>query len=494
MRLYLHTLNIHDLVLKMRKNSFYTTQQVADMAGIHKDTLLRWLREGHLPEPGRDHNGWRIFTPEEAKKVVEYVQGAVTNPSARVAEIAALYQVGLPYAEAIPRLERLNWDFVNANTGYLTHSLHPYPAKFIPQIPNTLIQALSSVGETVLDPFCGSGTSLVEARRLGRHAIGVDANPLAGLISRAKATAIDESDKEILLQLAGEMERLAVETALGKLPLFPDLPAFPAAIRRHTFEGIGDWFDEPVIDELSFIKEKCLALRSAKTRQLALVAFSSIIVTVSRQDSDTRYVRREKQLKPGESLLLFSRALAQAARCAFEFSQEVDQRLTTQVFEANVLDAPAVGPVDLVVCSPPYPNAYSYHLYHRTRMLWLDMDQPRFKRQEIGSHRKYSSKGPNAATVDTFRGELQTLLAWLKYQLHPYRHACFIIGDSILKGETIKNDEVLIEVAKEAGFAVEANIVRQLQASKKYFNPKIGKIRDEHLVILRNNGGDNHEP
>lgn len=473
------------------QNNFYSTSQVAKMAGIHRDTLLRWLREGRVPEPGRDRNDWRIFTPEEAEIVVNYAKGTLAEATTRaIAESLALYAVRLPYAEAVPRLKELDWDFVGANTGYLTHTIHPYPAKFIPQIPNTLIQELSSLGETVLDPFCGSGTTLVEARRLGRHAVGVDANPLACLISRAKANPITETEAESLAQLAEEIDLLAQRTFIGRLPLFPDWPALPIISQRYTFEGIEDWFDEHVIDELSFLKEKSLSLSEPVARQLALVAFSSIIVTVSRQDSDTRYVRREKNIKPGDTLQLFSRALRQAVQCAVELSQEIDLKLTTKVYEANVLDAPDVGPVDLVICSPPYPNAFSYHLYHRTRMMWLEMDQPRFKRQEIGSHRKYSRKGPNAATIETFRNELKVILSWLKIQLRPYRHACFVIGDSILKGETIKNDELLIEVARESGFRVEANINRQLQATKKYFNPKIGKIRDEHIVILRNSGVD----
>lgn len=60
---------------------------------------------------------------------------------------------------------------------YLTHNLHPYPAKFIPQIPKELIVRLSKKNNWVLDPFCGSGTSLVEARLTGRNSIGVDVNP-----------------------------------------------------------------------------------------------------------------------------------------------------------------------------------------------------------------------------------------------------------------------------------------------------------------------------
>lgn len=223
-----------------------------------------------------------------------------------------------------------------------------------------------------------------------------------------------------------------------------------------------------------------------KVQEIALAAFSSIIVTVSRQDSDTRYVRREKNIKPGDTLQYFSRSLSQSAKRALELSEEVSNHLSVKVYEANILEPPEIDPVDLVVCSPPYPNAFSYHLYHRTRMLWLDMDQPKFKQEEIGSHRKYSSKGRNAATIDTFRGELYTILSWLTRSLKPDRLACFIIGDSTLKGETIENDKLLIEVAKNIGYKIEANVSRNLQSTKKYFNPAIGKIKREHIVILRN--------
>jgi site-specific DNA-methyltransferase (cytosine-N4-specific) len=229
-----------------------------------------------------------------------------------------------------------------------------------------------------------------------------------------------------------------------------------------------------------------MLLDQNRVRDIALAAFSSIIVTVSRQDSDTRYVRREKNVKPGDTLQYFSRSLSQAVRRALELSEEVSNRLSVEVYEANILETPEIAPVDLVVCSPPYPNAFSYHLYHRTRMLWLDMDQPRFKQEEIGSHRKYSRKGRNTATIDTFREELCTVLSWITQTLRSNRLACFVIGDSTLKGETIENDKLLIEVAKDIGFKIEANISRNLQSTKKYFNPAIGKIKDEHIVILRN--------
>ena len=119
-------------------------------------------------------------------------------------------------------------------------------------------------------------------------------------------------------------------------------------------------------------------------------------------------------------------------------------------------------------------------------MLWLGMDPDAFKKEEIGSHRKYSAKGKNSANEETFRGELYQILKWVKMYLDENRHACFVVGDSIISGKGIKNDEILIDVAERNNFIVDANIERNLLQTKKYFNPKIGKIRDEHIVILRN--------
>src|SRR5689334_7664437 len=72
-----------------------------------------------------------------------------------------------------------------------THYLHPYPAKLLPQIPAFFLSnsVLSKPGDTVLDPFCGSGTVLLESILHGRRALGADANPLARLIASVKVSS-----------------------------------------------------------------------------------------------------------------------------------------------------------------------------------------------------------------------------------------------------------------------------------------------------------------
>lgn len=468
------------LMAKVETVQRLSTAEVARRAGVHKDTLLRWLRSGLVQEPHRDRHGWRYFTPSEAQTVVSFAQSApeTVERSGSVVEE--------PRQSYLGKLAAIDWDFADAKTSYLTHSIHPYPAKFIPQIPNALIQELSSVGDTVGDIFCGSGTTLVEALTLKRHAVGVDANPLACLISKAKTGLISEADASDLLAL-GHRAKLLGDSLLptGDGELFP-APKFASIAWRPSFEKLNFWFESHVIEELAETLAWCRDLATDQARNLALATFSSIVVGVSRQDSDTRYVRRDKKIPTGETLRRFARSLEQATRASVEFAELVEPRFRCDVIEGNLLAMPNVPPLDLVVCSPPYPNAYSYHLYHMTRMVWLGMDQPKFKREEIGSHRKFSSNSKNGATVETFKSEFSAILRWLSSSLRKGGYACFVVGDSTLKGQRVNNADLIRESGHAADFVEAMRIDGKMQATKKAFNPAIGNIKTETILILVN--------
>ena len=83
-----------------------------------------------------------------------------------------------------------SWDFRKADTKRLTHGIHPYPAMMIPQVAARLISRYGAAGDVLFDPYCGTGTSLLEAKLAGMDAVGTDLNPLARLIASVKTTAI----------------------------------------------------------------------------------------------------------------------------------------------------------------------------------------------------------------------------------------------------------------------------------------------------------------
>lgn len=458
-----------------------STAEVAMRAGVHKDTLLRWLRKGLIAEPGRDRHGWRSFSESEAQNVIQFAK----EPQ----KVSAGGDESRKSDRAFEVLNSIDWDFAGAKTNYLTHGIHPYPAKFIPQIPNALIQELSSVGDTVGDIFSGSGTTLVEALTLKRNAVGIDANPLACMIARSKTAIITQAHALELTELSAKCRILSDSLFdYGNNCLFAS-EVFVSKGWRPDDPSHEFWFDKHVTEELAEILTYCEQIKSKAARELALTAFSSIIVAVSKQDSDTRYVRREKNIQKGDTLRRFARALDTIIHSSLEFSELVEERFTCTVISQSLLSQPKVPMMDLMVCSPPYPNAYSYHLYHRTRMLWLKMNQPQFKKDEIGSHRKYSNRGKNGATVETFKAELLEIMRWLSVHLKQNRYACFVVGNSTLKGQVINNSDLISNAGQLAGFKEVARIDRTMQSTKKSFNPTHGKIKTEQILILQNLGG-----
>lgn len=456
----------------------YTTSQAASAVGVHRDTLLRWLRQNLISEPDRDRHGWRRFSEDDLQTIKDFANGTERDSLApgKLKEVSE--------REIIHSLKNIDWNFSDAKTNYLTHSIHPYPAKFIPQIPNALIQELSSIGDTVLDIFCGSGTTLIEALLLKRNAIGIDANPLACLISEAKTSTISENEYNTLECIIDKANEYASSASLSLPNLFHD-ELFSSKEWRPDHDAVSFWFEPFIVEELAEILSWCKSLHNKKIRTIALCAFSSIVVTVSKQDSDTRYVRREKKIGPGDAFSRFAKSLRKTLTAIMELSDVIEPRFFKKIINHDLLNSPPIEKCDLVVCSPPYPNAFSYHLYHMTRMLWLDMNQPEFKKREIGSHRKYSSTSKNRATIETFKNEFSVIMNWLKTIVKIGGHACFVVGNSKLKGEIYNNNKIISDISAKNGFTEVTQIKRSLNSTRKAFNPSHGRIKEEFILVLR---------
>lgn len=380
---------------------------------------------------------------------------------------------------AIPELAGLDWSFTETAKAHPVHGLHSYPAKFVPALPREVIARLSDEGDLILDPFCGSGTALAEALLLGRRAIGSDINPVALAAAQAKSTRLTAQQLMRLATLAAEIpQRVADEVAAGV-----ELPSSWDPVAGKRFRGLRFWFDEVPALELAALRRIIDDEDDEAVRAVALMSFSSIVVAVSHQDSDTRYVRRDKRVKARDTANLFARRLSSAREALMAFAAET--RASAEIYDcdARSLDYLAEASVRLVVTSPPYPNAWSYHLYHQNRILWLDADPWNFKEAEIGHHRAYSAK--NGQDAQDFEDDMQKVFACVAPALTSDGHVVVVVGDSIVRGELVRNDETVAAAAERAGLSPVAVFNRVIDPRRKTFNPSIGKIRTEHVMVLR---------
>jgi hypothetical protein len=160
------------------------------------------------------------------------------------------------------RLRAMDWDFAEAPSNEHTHALHPYPAKFAPQLPRQVIAALSRPGDLILDPFSGGGTTAVEAITAGRRFYGVDANAVGNTIGRAKTTRLEFEDIKALQRL---------EATLFALQRSDLLNTKPACVP--TIPNLTKWYDAEVFQALGLVRERVVAIESDAARRLALVSF-----------------------------------------------------------------------------------------------------------------------------------------------------------------------------------------------------------------------------
>jgi len=266
------------------------------------------------------------------------------------------------------------------------HSFHRYFGKLIPAIPSAAVEEFTQEGDVVLDPFCGSGTTLVESLVRKREVIGIDVNPLSVLISRVKTTPMNA---EVLKAVAEEVVEIASEL-LEAEKLDP-----PYCVNIHH------WYRPKVIRQLAALHSAADKISDACCRDFIKATLSSINRNVSNADPQhvfPGYSKRLRQLdrEKGRRLDVFETFLNGAIKRAGyieELAEVCGNESSARVIHGHA-DATGLpdASVDMIVTNPPYISSVRYLETLKLEMSWAGFitsaDQYRdIDRLQFGSER-----------------------------------------------------------------------------------------------------------
>ncbi len=267
-----------------------------------------------------------------------------------------------------------SWDFKTENTKKMTHCFHGYPAMMIPQVAERLIQKLGKPSDVLFDPYCGSGTSLVEANLIGLKGIATDLNPLATLISKAKTTLIE-------LQILDFYIKDFIDKIFGyRVCDVEDVDELP------NFPNIDFWFTPKVKRELFIIKKYIQAIENHNVANFFKVAFSETIRESSlTKNSEFKLVKmKDAQLAKFDPDVfgMFERKLYRNRNGLKDYMNKVKVQIKNEVcnfnssefIPENVICDQSIG---LIVTSPPYGDSkttVAYGQFSRLSNQWLDIE------------------------------------------------------------------------------------------------------------------------
>jgi DNA modification methylase len=415
--------------------------------------------------------------PDKQRRSLTHVGGAVATAGdpAIAAALAEALDVPIPAPARAP-----SPDDADGPERSHVHGFHTYPARMHPLTAARLVRAMSPEQGTVLDPFCGSGTVLVEAMIAGRRAVGTDLNPLAVRLARLKTTRFDDGTLEALVAEARHVARAADARRLQRA----------GATRRYGQDDV-EAFEPHVLLELDSIRAAIPSGSAGPTIRDALeIVLSSILVKLSRRTSDTSGAPTPRRIAAGFPAKLFVRKTTELAARLRELRRRLDAsggnaRARVELDDATRLRTLAASTVDAVISSPPYVATYDYLAHHALRLRWLDLDARAFQSGEIGARRRYSNLDP-AAARQAWSRELIGVLGALARVCRTGATVTFLLADSAVGREALRADALLASAARETGFSV---LARASQDRPNFHGPSAAAFRRtpraEHAMALK---------
>ncbi len=360
-------------------------------------------------------------------------------------------------------------EITSNNVNRYTHGFFKYPCKFIPHIPRWAINKYTKEGDTVLDPFAGSGTTLLESVILKRNSLGIDFDNFSHLLCKTKTKSLTKKEIEELESIKSD---LFENNGLADLP---------------DIHNLEHWFPKKNIELLRVLKTNIERFkRKEKIYNFLLVCFATTIRKGSFADksSPKPYVSTRIKKEPEDVKIAFFKIFENHLKDIREFSKlKLGKARMISDDARKIHDESLYNSIDLAVTSPPYINAFDYVRSLRLENAWLgfygDENIIDVKKRQIGtetiSSKKYFHKKPvfgldkldiliskiykvdkkRAYVVYQFFIDMEENIKQIYKLLKTNSHYIIVVGDSNIRSIDVDTHNILMDIAKKNGFDVE---------------------------------------
>ena len=401
------------------------------------------------------------------------------------------------------------WNFNNFRNNGI-HNIAKYPAVMVAPMQKILIKDIIEIEKNInniLDPFCGSGTTLVEGTRLGLKAIGIDINPLANLITKVKLEGVEHSKMN---EAINNLHNRVINWNGQKL---------------HYFNNIGKWFRDDIIIELTKIRESIMLEKDERIRRYFWVCFSDIV----RKYSNTRSTTFKLHIKDREDILSMRNNVIE------DFFSKIKNSYRTLPTEnlnkhklflddsTQILKKFPAESIDLICTSPPYGDnntTVTYGQFSILSLLWIDIkDCNDFNKDIISNYSRIDTLSLGGGKIGKVELGLETVSNILKkITLNKQKKVkkfmfdyekvfkemarvtkkgsliVLTLGNRRVDNVEIPLDEISIEIADKNKMALEVKLERNIPCKrmpKKVSNVRaygaVSSINKEKVLIFRKN-------
>jgi len=402
-----------------------------------------------------------------------------------------------------------SWDFIGSNTKPYTHCYHNYPAMMIPQIAERILTKYGADSQLLFDPYCGTGTSLVEANLKGINAIGTDLNPLARLIAKTKTAKINLQVLDLYLKDFNDYS----------FNLIFDLHRVSVVIPE--IKNIDFWFDKTVQEKLAIIKTFIDKIEDEQVSNFFKIAFSETVRESSfTRNSEFKLFRMTAEQIQKFNPDVFGLMQSKLARNHKGLKAFLEQKPkgNSQVFDfntSNKVQHIENESVDIAVTSPPYGDSrttVAYGQFSRLANEWLDVENANQIDNNLMGGRKqkqvcsFESKILNeslekialadekrAKEVSSFYCDYQKSIENVAKTIKKGGYACYVVGNRKVKGEVLPTDEITKDFFKNQGFSHIETIIRNIPNKRmpsknsptNVTGQKEETMNNEYIVIMR---------